>query len=501
MGRHAALGLSVMLEAPGHAEPESLLESARAFFDKGFGTSPISSVGLEAAILIMLQNGSAEDRDKAFESLPRSEQTTKYEAIRLMDTRKHADLRALGTMLNDPKPYISQSAADKLYSSLTTLGTEGFDVIAPQLSEAIIPRLLSTDKSENKASLDKHAGLLVAAAMYASPKSLEGYFSGVKSLLDSEDPLAFGAGYSIAEKLLARSLIQKSALPERYMYKTKDLEFFSGAYLASAKSIGMPLTTREIYDAYLENIERMFSEGIISKGYYKKKLKLRTDFERRQKAAANSAAMMFGVFNAGFPSNGNGRGEKYAKDVSAIEVEEYELFKNAIDGIIISEKNWQAWLHNRLEKASTLKNPHAAYWKMLRLEAKAHKKATKEAYGISKISGVFEDSVLGYMKMLSLYSVMDDVDNRLYLMHETDLNSRVGAMKQFAEKISENNGKLIEEVSAYCQKHGVAPSEEYIKEYEALASSNIAMIKKLEKQYEQEANQDKDGGHERAPHA
>lgn len=476
---YAALGLSVMLEVPDYEEQASLLENARAFFSTGFGTSQISNVGIEAAILIMLEYGSAEDRKKAFESLPHSDSTTKYKAITLMDTAKQEDLRALAAILKYPEPYISQSAADKLYSSLFKLGTEGFDAIAAKLPEAIIPKLLASHESGNRASLESQAGLLVAASMYASPKSLEGYSSSVVSLLASEDPLAFGAGYSMAEKLLARSIIKKSELPEGYASKTKDLEFFRGAYLTSAISLGMHLTTSEIYRAYLANIERMFSEGIISERDYEKKLKLRTDFERKEETARNSSAMLFGILNAGFPSSSNSRNEKSLKDVSVIGVDEYELFKNAIDSVMVSEIKWQSWLSHSLRKAATSRNPYRAYWNMLRLEARANWKASKEAYYSSETSGIFDSYILEHLKVLNLYSSVDRVNNRLYLMHETDLSSRFEAMEKLAKAISESNKKLVEIVSAYCKDHGVIPNEEHTKEYEELVSANMGMIKEL----------------------
>ena len=479
--RSAALGLSVMLEVPDHEEPASLLESARAFFGMSGSASQINDVGTSAAILIMLQNGSAEDRKKAFESLPRCNSATKYEAIMLMDTSRQEDLKALGSMLKDQVPYVSKAAADKLYSSLSSLGAEGFDAIATSLFEAIVPKLLSSRESENSSSIENQAGLLVAATMYASPKSLERNYSSVASLLASKNNLAFGAGYSMAEKLLARSLIQKSSLPEGYMYKTKDLEFFRGAYSASAKSIGMPLSAGKIYRAYLENIERMFKEGIISKRYYKNKLKLRADFERREKSARNNSAMLFGILNARFQPNSNARSEKSTKNVSAIDIDEYELFKTAIDSVMISEIKWQSKLNDSLKKASTLRSPYRAYWNMLRLGANAHWKASKEAYSRSETSGIFESYILEYLKALNLYSRMDRFGNRLYLMHETDPNSRLEAMENLAKAISENNKKLVEIVGAYCKEHGVVPNEDYTKEYEALVSANMAMIKELRK--------------------
>lgn len=477
--RYAALGLSVMLEVPEYEESASLLESARSFLGRNLRASQVSSVGVEAAILIMLENGSAEDRTKAFELLAHSDSTTKYKAVMLMDPAKHEDVKALGAMLGDQESYVAQSAASKLYSSLSKLRSVGFDAFAAQLFEAAVPKLLSSRVSGNRSSLEEQAGLLVAASMYASPKSLEAYSSGVSLLLGSEDPLAFGTGYSIAEKLLARSIIKKSSLPEGYAYKTKDLEFFRGAYLASAKSLGMCLTTSEIYHAYLTNIERMFSEGIISKKDYEKKLKLRADFEQKEEAARNTSAMLFGVFNAALPNRTNQQQGKYFRDISIISVDEYELFKNAIDSVMVSEIKWQSWLNHSLKKAATSRNPYRAYWNMLRFEAKANLRASKEAYTGSETSGIFDSYILEHLKALNIYSSVDRVNNRLYLMHETDPDSRFEAMERLAKATYESNKKIVEILSAYCKEHGVIPNEEYTKEYEALISDNMRTIEEL----------------------
>ena len=152
VGRNAALGLSVMSEVPDHNEIASLLESARGMLGRSFGPSQIDEIGTEAVILILLENGSAEDRAKAFESLLSSGTGTKYKAIKLLDPAKPADVKFLGAMLKDSNSNISQYAAEKLYSAFPKLGAEGFNAIAAQLLEVAAPKLLESNKSGNLSS-------------------------------------------------------------------------------------------------------------------------------------------------------------------------------------------------------------------------------------------------------------------------------------------------------------------------------------------------------------
>ncbi len=479
VGRNAALGLSVMSEAPDYNETASLLESARGMLGRSFGPLQINEIGTEAAILIILENGQAEDREKAFESLLHSGSSTKYKAMNLMNPEKLSDVKFFGAMLKDSDSYVSQSAAEKLYLALPKLGTEGFNAIAAQLLEVAAPKLLASNKSGNLSSLLELSTLLVSASMYASPKFLEGYSDNALSLLGSENPLAFGTGYSLAEKLLARSLIKKSGFLDSYKNKAIDLEFFKGLYYVSAKSLGLPLANSEIYDAYMKNIDRMFSEGTISKMDYMKKQMLRAEFDRMEENAKNSAAMLFGVLNAGVPKRANVQHGESSDNVSVIGIDEYGFFKNAIDSVMISEIKWQSWLNLRLKKAAASRNPYRAYWNMLRLEAKANQKASKEASAASEASGVFDSYIIERLRTLNLYSSFNRIDNRLYLMHEADLTARFEAMEGLASKISESNKKLLEIVSSYCNDHGVIPDDKYTNEYETLVSENIGLIKEL----------------------
>ena len=360
------------------------------------------------------------------------------------------------------------------------LGAEGFNTIAVQLLEAAAPKLLESNKSGNLSSLLELSALLVAASMYASPKFLEGYSDNAILLLGSENPLAFGTGYSLAEKLLARSVIKKSDLLDGYKNKTIDLEFFKGLYCVSAKSLGLPLVNSEMYNAYMENIDQMFNEGAISKTDYKKKQMLWAEFDRKEKNARNSAAMLFGVFNAGVSKrSSNMQHWKSADDISVMWIDEHGLFKNAIDSVMISEIKWQSWLNLRLKGIAPSRNPYRAYWNMLRLEAKANKKASKEAYEASKASGVFDSHIIEHLRRLNLYSSFNSINNRLYLMHEVDLAARFEAMEDLASKISESNKKLVEIVGSYCNEHRVMPEDKYTKEYETLVSENIGLVKGL----------------------
>ena len=472
--RNAAIGISTMSETPDFCESAALLATARQILKDTAQGDPISAMGTEAAILTILEHAPAEEKEEAAERLASMNSQTRYEATRRLDPKKPADLKILGTMLKDPVLYVSQSASQRVYRALNRIKPENLDLIAGDSLYALKQNLLSEPKYRNDTHIEELAAIASASSMLASPRSLEGYSEEAASMLESDDPLAYGAGHAIADKLLARSLVTGASMPSSYEDRMKDFGFFVRTHSISSKSLGISFTSSDTYYAYMKNLDNMLSEGKLSKRDYEKRLSLKADLEKREATARHNAEMLFGILRAGTQSRpATRKNEVSYVDIPEMMPEENFLLKSAIDGIMVSEIKWQRWLSLRLDKAAAKRNPYRAYWNMLRFESKAHRKASKEVYERSATSGIFEDYVPKLMKKLNMYLMANIVDSRLFMMHETDLEARFSEMEKRARMTSGNNAKFIELVSEYCKERGIMPEERYTKDYESLLASNF----------------------------
>ncbi len=112
-------------------------------------------------------------------------------------------------------------------------------------------------------------------------------------------------------------------------------------------------------------------------------------------------------------------------------------------------------LNRKLANNANIKTPERAYWNMLRDESHYNKRAYLSSLRILIKN---KDSLLPYetiheWKLNALELKFEFLENRFYLMHETDFNSRLTAMESMSKLAQTLNKMLISNLSKYYENN------------------------------------------------